>query len=499
MQRLDRMAIDEVGIPSMVLMETAGRAVADAAEARADELDGSVLVLAGLGNNGGDAVVVARHLHNRGVDVELVLLGDPSRASPDLVRQLAIAAKLELHPQVILSEDAAELAPLLARHPIIVDGLFGTGLTRAIEGRWARAIELVNASPGHVIAIDIPSGIDADTGGILGVGILAAETITFGLPKLGHLLHPGRAHAGVTRVVDIGIPFRLLGQVVPRAWLLDDQILADAFPPRAPDDHKGRFGHLLVIAGSPDRPGSALLAARAALRVGTGLVTLASDDETVRRAAPALDELMGLSLGPTIDAAHALPAISSRDALVIGMSLTAEGEVRDALREIIAQAEVPIVADAGALDALAPDLLPLSTRRRPAVLTPHPGEMARLIASDSKSVQRDRVGVARDVAAKSGAIVVLKGASTLIAEPDGTIAVVPTGNPGMASGGMGDVLAGIIGGLLAQGLPAALAARAGAYLHGLAGDRAAAERGMASLVASDLLLHLEPRAEEADE
>jgi ADP-dependent NAD(P)H-hydrate dehydratase / NAD(P)H-hydrate epimerase len=489
MQRLDRTTIDEIGIPSLVLMETAGRAVTDVVEERLETERGRVLVLAGSGNNGGDAVVAARHLMNRSFEVTLALFGDRARASADLQHQLAVAERLGIQPISVTT--AAELSELLPWHPIVIDGLFGTGLKRPIEGPLAAMIDLVNDSGAWVVAIDLPSGIDADTGAILGTAIRANATVTFALPKIGHLVHPGRACSGQILVADIGIPYALLDRFPPDAWVVDESVIEEALPKRKADAHKGSFGHLLVVAGTPDRPGSALLASKAAARIGAGLVTIGSDDETIRRLAPAFFEIMGASLGakhPEPDRVLAL--LDRKSALVIGMSLSAEGAVREMMREVLAKAEVPVLADAGALDAIGPDPSYLARRIHPTVLTPHPGEMARILGTDTKTVQSDRVRVARELAKTSNAIVVLKGASTLVAEPSGTLSVVPTGNPGMATGGSGDVLSGIIGGLLAQGVPAGLAARAGAYLHGLAGDRAKKVRGEAGLVASDLIEHL---------
>lgn len=484
MQRLDRAAIDEIGIPALVLMETAGRAVADVVEERIDAHGGNVLAVAGSGNNGGDAIVAARHLMNRGVEVTIALCADRGKISKDLAQQLAIAEKLDL--PIIEVDHADTFVDLLAGHEVIADGLFGTGLTRPIEGLQASIIEAINAAGRFVVAIDVPSGIHAETGAVLGVAVEADVTVTFALPKLGLLLYPGRKNAGQTRVADIGIPYSLLEKIGPRAFLIDESILEDAFPPRDPDSHKGTYGHVAIIGGTPDRPGSALLAARAAFRTGAGLVTIGSDDRTIERLAPAFAELMGHSLGPDIDPEKALQMLDRKTALVIGMSLTDSAM----MRRVIERAEAPVVIDAGALDAIGSDPSWLKQRKTAAILTPHPGEAARVAGLDTKTVQADRVKVARNLAEKSGAIVVLKGASTIIAGPSGEISLVSAGNPGMATGGSGDVLAGIIGGLLAQGLDPLLAARGGVYLHAAAGDAAREAKGEASLVASDLIDHL---------
>jgi NAD(P)H-hydrate epimerase len=486
MQAADRIAIEEVGIPSLVLMEVAGRAVADVTEARA--LGRPVLSLAGTGNNGGDAVVAARHLKERGLDVTLVVLGDEAGASPDMAAQLGMARALGITPEVLDGKQAAlELGALVERHPVVIDGMFGTGLTRPIEGWRAEAIEIVDAANAEIVAVDVPSGVDADTGAILGVAFHADATVTFQCPKFGHLLFPGRAHAGALTVVDIGIPPSRLADVSPFGEVIADDVVRDAWAPRAIDTHKGTYGHLLVVAGAPDRPGAMLLAGRAALRAGAGLVTVASDAETIRRTACAFDELMGRSLGDAITAGAVLEALKGRTALAIGPSLAPDPTL---VREILSNAGVPAVVDAGAVISLGPDPSWLKSRAFPTILTPHPGEMAKVLGTDNAAVQRDRVGVARVLARSTGAHVVLKGASTVVASPDGRVGVALRGNAGMATGGTGDVLTGIIGALLAQGVDAELAARAGVQAHAWAGDRAAAKLGEAQLVASDLIASL---------
>lgn len=481
MQALDRRAIDELGIPGLVLMEVAGRAVADRAEALAKKR--AVLALAGLGNNGGDAVVAARHLHDRGVPVAIALAGARNRASADLAKQLAIAAQLGLEP--IILDDETDLAALFARSTVVIDGLFGLGLSRAIDGLSKKIIDALNAAEREVVAVDIASGIDADDGQILGAAVRATETVTFQHKKLGHVLYPGREYTGALHVADIGIPRVLLNGTY--AHEVGDAVLERALPRRKRDAHKGTFGHLLIIAGVPDRPGSALLCGRAALRTGAGLVTIGSDGETIRRIAPALGEMMGASIGR--DEAIILDELESKTALAIGPSLPPDGPTRALLVELLPKSKVPIVADAGALGALGDHVEKIAARRAPLILTPHPKEAAGLLGVDTQTIQSDRPKHARALAKRANAIVVLKGASTVIADQDGRLAVVLAGNPGMATGGTGDVLTGIIGGLLAQRVDPFDAACAGALLHGRAGDRAA-KNGEARVIASDLLEHL---------
>jgi len=503
MRTLDQTAIEHVGIPSMVLMETAGKAVADSVSRllQAEPDDRPVLALVGYGSNGGDAVVAARHLENQGYEVTLALLGDPDEAKGDLAAQLAIAERLEL-PALTLFDDITDenIETLLIDHSVVVDGIFGTGLGRPVEGLPGQVIRLLNDADNSVVAIDLPSGICADTGQVLGIAVEASATVTFALPKLGHVVHPGRSHAGEVEVVDIGIPYQLIEAIEPAASLIDDDEITDAVPPREANSHKGSYGHLLVVAGSPDRPGAALLASRAALRVGTGLVTLGSDDETIRRVAGALDALMGLSLGELLPRSEAvLKALETRTALAIGPSLAPSDALETLLRDVVEVARVPVVLDAGALDVLGPDPRWLAARHFAPVLTPHPGEMARVLRADTAAIQADRIGAARRLADMTGAVVVLKGASTVVAEPDGSVGILTAGNPGMATAGTGDVLTGIIGGLLAQGVAANLAARAGVALHAAAGDRAAELAGVVRLNAPDLIEQLAwPAKEDAE-
>lgn len=484
LQQLERLEIAR-GLPSLVLMEVAARAVADVVEARFDpQRHGSIVALAGPGNNGADAVAAARLLADRGLPCEAWLVGDPASSSGDLAHQV------RLHGAARPAR-ASELVPRLAADVLVIDGLFGTGLVRPLDGDFATlAAELATTRPRRtVVAVDIPSGVHAGTGQILGQAARADVTVTFQVPKLGHYLHPGRALRGELVVADIGLAPRLFADA--RATLAGDELIEAALPPRVATAHKGTYGHLMVVAGQPERPGSALLAARAALRTGAGLVTVASDRETIARLAPALEELMGLDVGhPRIDAARVLAALGRKTALLVGPSLDSGDDVE--LRALMYAAPLPLVVDAGALHTVAADPSAIRARTAPTLLTPHPGEAAALLGASVAQLEHERPAAARALAKDLGAFVILKGASTVVAAPDGRLAVVPTGNPGMATAGTGDVLAGVLGGLLAQGVEPWLAARAAPYLHGLAGDAARDAMGEASVVASDLVRALGP-------
>lgn len=503
MQAMDRHAIETVGIPQLVLMESAGRAVAGGAEELLEsyEVDPSaVLCLAGTGNNGGDAVVAGRHLSERGYDVTLVVLGSPQSLSEGCAAQVRLAHGVGLEVLFYEGEEAAErVADLLEAHTLLVDGVFGTGLSRPVEG-WRRAVlETVEASPLPVVAVDIPSGVDADTGQILGEALTAELTVSFQVPKLGCLLTPGRARCGALRVVDIGIPRISRASVGPTAELISEETVQAALPPRPVDGHKGTFGHLLVVAGAPDRPGSALLCARSAARSGAGLVTLGSDAVTIGRLAPALLELMGTSLGEAEIEPEALSAaLERKTALALGPSLEPGERLTKLLKAVLNDCSMPVVLDAGALSTLGEDLEWLRDRPGPTVLTPHPGEAGRMLGLDTYTVQADRVRAVTTLAERSGATVVLKGATTLVAEPSGQLALCIAGGPGLATGGTGDVLTGVIGALLAQGIEPGLAARAGVELHGRAGDRATRALGERAVLASDVVMHLAHPEEATD-
>lgn len=468
-------------------MEVAGRAVADAVERLLGPKAGRVVALVGPGNNGGDAVVAARHLSQRGHPVELILFGPAEGRSADLQKQLAIAFKLGLAANEL--QAPGEVGAWLAGAAVAIDGLFGIGLSRPIGEPYATAIQRLNESGLPVVAVDVPSGIDVDTGQILGVAVQAEHTVTFQHLKPGLLLHPGRGHAGTVEVVDIGLPPALLVDLGPLAEHLEDEVIERAAPPRPPDSHKGTYGHLLVVAGAPDRPGSALLASRAALRVGAGLVTLASDPTTIARVAGQLEALMGHSLA-ALDAAAILQALAGKTALAIGPSLPPTAELGEVVLAVLKETRAPVVLDAGALSAFAGRAAALAEHQGPLILTPHPGEAGRLLGLDSAAVQADRPAAAQTLAQLTRAVVVLKGAGTIVARPDGPLAYCTAGSPGMATGGTGDVLTGVLGGLLAQGVEPGLASWAAVQLHARAGERAAARVGEAGLIASDLHLAL---------
>jgi NAD(P)H-hydrate epimerase len=489
MREVDRRCIQEIGLPGAVLMELAGRAAAEEAEALLPPGGGRVGVLCGQGNNGGDGLVAARHLRHAGHPVEVLLLARPEDLRGDARLEFDILARLG-HPVRSLTEPAE----LEALHPggctVWLDAVFGTGLTRPVEGLFAaalQALERARLAGARIVAVDIPSGVSADSGQVLGLAVRAERTVTFGSPKRGHLLHPGAELTGELVVVDLGFPPALLPSAPGATWLLTDEDLTPYLARRAPAAHKGDFGHLVVVAGSADRPGAAGLCCLGAVRGGAGLVSLAAPPGVLRQVLVGPAEAMGI---PAADVHGLLAACQGKSALALGPGLGQAPETAEAVLRLALEAPIPAVLDADGLNLLAGRLAELARAAGPRVLTPHPGEAARLLGRTSAEVQADRLGAVRELARLGRAVVVLKGAISAVAEPDGTVYLVPTGNPGMATGGSGDVLTGLLGALLAQGLAASEAACLGAFLHGRAGDLASLALGQRGLAAGDIAAHL---------
>jgi hydroxyethylthiazole kinase-like uncharacterized protein yjeF len=502
MQELDRRTIEEVGIPGIVLMENAGRGAVDHLCRRFGDLfPGPVLVLAGKGNNGGDGYVIARHLLNRSWQVRTVVLAQREAVAGDAAVNLK--ALLNSGGEVVFAGEEGSLSQCLEAQTdrrLIVDALFGTGLTSEVRGIYARAIEWANGTGIPILAVDIPSGIDATTGQVLGRCVRAALTVTFAFPKLGHVLYPGAGYVGELATVDIGIPLTLSSGASDRHQLVEAAEASGLLPERPPTGHKGTFGHLLVLAGSLGKTGAAAMTAEGGMRAGTGLVTVACPRAVQRVLEVKLTEIMTETLpgdeGVLSPLAHEeiTRLWASKDALALGPGLGQDSGTADLLRRLVRECPLPLVLDADGLNALAPDPSVLLERTGPAaVLTPHPGEMARLIGGTVPEVEGDRVGTAREFSTRFRVVLVLKGARTVTAFPDGRVRINAGGNPGMASGGMGDVLTGLIGGLLAQGMAPEDAAVLGVYLHGRSGDRLLDHLGDAGMAATDLLTEI-PKA-----
>ncbi|MCL5289772.1 MAG: NAD(P)H-hydrate dehydratase [Bacillota bacterium] len=502
MKEIDRRAMEQFGIPGIVLMENAGLRVVEVIQELFKEVKGKVFsILVGKGNNGGDGLVVARHLHNRGAQVKVLLLADPEEFQGDARVNLTIWQRMGQPLYQVHQVNGINMVKVaLLNTDMVVDALYGTGFYGSVNEKVSRVIELINASRVPVLAVDIPSGLEADTGRANGPCIRAHHTVTFGLPKIGLVVEPGAGYAGKLHVVDISLPKTLTESKDIARQLLTREMIAPWFKSRQSEAHKGTYGRVLVVAGSRGMTGAARMAAKAALRAGAGLVTLALPESSQPVAAAAIDEAMTRGLPETPAGTLALAALEpilaacgSADVLVTGPGIGSHPETVELIRTLLPKLTIPVVLDADAINAVAGAADLLAKLQVPAILTPHPGEMGRLLDLPVAEVQENRLDFARAAAKKWNLVAVLKGARTVIGAPDGSLYINPTGNPGMATAGSGDILAGLIAGLLAQGFSPEQAAAAGVYLHGSAGDLAADRLGQPSTIAGDILEFL-PKA-----
>jgi ADP-dependent NAD(P)H-hydrate dehydratase / NAD(P)H-hydrate epimerase len=496
MQGLDRRATAECGIPSLLLMENAGAETAREILAAFPEVHRCrVVVLCGRGNNGGDGFVIARRLLGRGISVHTLLLARREDVRGDARINLEILEKLGAAPvEIGAGGDLSSVQESIGSSDLVVDALLGTGAQGPARGLTAETIECVNRSGRPVVSVDIPSGLGADQPESPGPAIRATLTVTFALPKRSLLLFPAAAHAGTVRVVDIGIPRALWAGAPVDVALLEPADVMPAFPVRDPGAHKGTFGHVLVIAGSAGKTGAAALAGLGAMRMGAGLVTLAVPTSVHEILEIKLTEAMTVAVPETearTVAREALDVLLSlaegKDAVAIGPGLGTHPSTQALVRELVARLRLPLVMDADAINAFAGMGEALRRAGGALVLTPHPGECSRLLGVPRAEVLRDRIPIVQKAVVDLQLTLVLKMARTLVGHPSEGVAIVPTGNPGMATGGTGDVLTGLIAGMLGRGVAPPLAARAGAYVHGLAGDIAAERLGPEPLLAGDLL------------
>jgi len=493
MKNIDRRAIRDFGIPGVVLMENAAAAVMIAMEKFFDGLEGvRVGILCGKGNNGGDGLALARRLRTSGVPVRVALLASFGTVKGEAKVNLSILRKMDV--ELLQNVSPRALAEVIAWSDVLVDALLGVGLSSPLKGAYAQAVEMINISGKPVVSIDLPTGINADTGAVMGAAVRADLTVTMAFLKRGLALYPGAEYAGAVRVADLGIPSEVAEKEHISVGLLDKASVRGVISGRLPEAHKGDFGHLMVVAGSPGKAGAAIMAAKGALRTGAGLVSVATPNNLVPSIQAQVAEAMCVPSAESIEGTlgigseeELLKAMGKMSACSIGPGLSTHHETIQAVRNLIQRLTVPAVIDADGLNALAGFTDVLKRVKAPVVLTPHPGEMGRLLGISSEDVQRDRVAIASEFAGKHNVTVVLKGAATVVATPHGWVYINSTGNPGMASGGTGDVLTGMIGSLLAQGYSASQAACLGVYLHGLAGDLAAREKGEASMIAGDLI------------
>ncbi len=493
-QDIDRKTINSFGIAGIVLMERAGLSVVDQINNLYPHK--KIAVLCGGGNNGGDGFVIARELHNQGRKVEVYLTSSPARLKGDAKTNYDIAKKFMVPVFSVQKFQRTRLSG----HYLIIDALLGTGLKQNVKAPISDMIKKANWLSCPVVAVDIPSGISSDTGQVMGTAVKADVTVTFGLPKRGHLIYPGAEHTGKLCIEDIGFPESLLSADKIRANLLRPDDARSLLPARPASSHKGTFGHVFVIAGSRGKTGAALMAARACLKTGAGLVTIGTAETVVNSLQSRVTEEMILPLEDKGNGTISYKAADSimkflkarADAMVLGPGLSVDDDIKKLVTEVVSRSHVPVVIDADGLNALSGNTGVLKKCKAPVILTPHPGEMSRLEGhvKGKGSEDPDRINRALSFAKKTKTYLVLKGVPTVTATPEGEACINSSGNPGMATAGTGDVLSGMIASFLAQGLSPQDASSLGVYMHGCAGDMAAERKGERSMVASDIIKEL---------
>ena len=501
MQDMDKQTIESFGIPGLVLMENAGKGAFDMLLRKFKDIKAKrIAVIAGQGNNGGDGFVIARYLMEKGIIVNTFLLSSKKKVTGDAKVNMELAQKLcdRSHTCSIIeipdADTFKEQKSHILHHDLFIDAILGTGLNSDVRGFFKDAIALINSSKRPVFSVDIPSGLHSDTGQPLGIAVKADATATFAFAKAGHVLYPGNSYTGDLEVIDIGIPNFIAREKNIKLSLVEKNEIAACFSPRGFQSHKGSYGHLLVIAGSAGKTGAAALCANAAMRCGTGLVTLGIAKSLNKRLEPQVIEPMthplpekekGILSDNCFDEIQTL--LKGKQALAIGPGLGTRNPTKKLVHKLIEKSEMPLILDADAINCIADNLTILKKKKAPAILTPHPGEMARLCNLPTSDIQEDRVGIASQFAKNHDTILVLKGAQTVVSLPDGRSFICPTGNPGMASGGMGDVLTGMIAGFFAQGFSPEKASLAGVFIHGMCADILAKEMGAFGFLATDMI------------
>ena len=479
-RELDRIAIDQENIPGFTLMRRAGKVAFDTLIDRWPEVD-KITVVCGVGNNGGDGYVLATLAMQRGIAVEIVQCGDVKKITGDALQARQLALQDGIGSVDFDGERQLDRG-------VIVDALLGTGLSGDVRDNFAPVIEWINRSQCPVLAIDIPSGLCSDTGRVLGHSVYADQTVSFIGFKQGLLTGSGPDYTGRVAFSDLAVPKAIFQQVVATSQRLDLDELMAALPPRQSTAHKGDFGHVMITGGDSGMAGAATMASQAACRVGAGLVSCATRPEHIPAIISRCPEVMahGVISGQEIE-----PLLARATAVVVGPGLGRAPWGEQLLQKVF-KLSVPLVVDADALNIIADGRVVKQPYKDNWILTPHPGEAARLLGCSSAEIQQDRFAAVAELQRRFGGTVILKGAGTLVADTEtATIGICPYGNPGMAAGGMGDVLSGILGALLAQGLSPAVAARLGVCLHGRAGDIAASS-GQRGMMATDLIAHLRP-------
>jgi len=495
----DRETIEDLGLPGLVLMENASRSVAF----KAIELLGGkqhiagkkISIYCGKGNNGGDGFAAARHLQNVGALVDVFLIGEAKSLKGDALFNCKFLKKIDGKVVEILKLN--DLVKYSSRHDLIIDALLGTGFQGEVRGLYAKVVEFINGFDVPVIAVDIPSGVEADSGKAATYAVMADATMTFGLMKRGLLLSPGREHAGHVTVVEIGIPPKVIAARHISLSLVEESNIRERIPHRHPAAHKGNVGHVYILAGSPGLTGAATLTAEAAMRIGSGLVVVGVPESLNPILEVKLNEAMSQPLPETkagtlssMALNDILPRMEWANVVVIGPGMRRDSDTAKLLERLLKEINKPLVIDADGLNLLADHPHLLNKLPADTVLTPHPGEFSRLTGISKSNIIADRFKAVSEWANKWNVTVVLKGSPTVTSTPEGKMFLNPTGNAGMASGGSGDALTGIIGGLIAQGLNTGDAAWVGVYLHGAAGDHAAWIKGIHGMVAGDIINYL---------
>lgn len=500
MRSIDKKTIEKYGISASVLMERAGLTVANKVKELFDKK--KIIVLSGGGNNGGDGLVTARNLHNWGWNVKVLLMLKEDKLSPKCLEQFRIAKKIGVPIEFRTSINETDL-----HNAVVVDSLLGTGINKTVTLPLSDVIAFLNKSDAKVLSVDIPSGISSDSAQIMGEAVMADYTVTFGLSKIGHVMHPGAEHTGKLFIEDIGFPEELLKSEDLKIQTIEEKDASLLIPERLKYSHKGDYGHVLVIAGSRGKTGAALMAAKSCLRAGAGMVTIGVPETLMNIFQERVTEEMVMSLddsGKGTLTENAYKVISDflnekADVLAIGPGLTNNKSVSGLIKKLLKTAAIPMVIDADAINSIEGEKEILKNIKAQVILTPHTGEMARLLKNKSKSgrkmseeefrcqIEEDRINTAVSFSKETTAYLVLKGSPTIVSDPDGRVFINTTGNPGMATAGSGDVLTGMIASFLGQGMSPLNASVLGVYMHGLAGDIAALEKGMHSLIATDII------------
>jgi len=482
MAAFDRRAIDELLLPGRTLMETAGRMCADVV-AQHIKPPARIAIVCGIGNNGGDGFVAARALYARGYRPKVFIVGPREKIKGDALAALTTLERSKEAPIEPLINPGEQLRDT----DLIVDALLGTGLKGAVREPFVQAVNAINSADLPVIAVDLPSGLCADTGRILGCAVKARATATFAFAKRGHYLYPGRALCGVTHVYDIGIPARYADDAGIKVRLVSPGDGPSLIPKRPRDAHKGDFGHVVAMAGSARMPGAAVLTTTGALRAGAGRISLAISEEALVGMPHRPAEIMLRLRGAKTADAWVEQLSKDATAIIAGPGLGLGEQSRADVEALLENTDTPLCLDADALSILAENDDLWKNKKSPWVLTPHPKEMARLSGLSTEEIQADRIAAAQNFATQKGCTVLLKGAGSVVAGPDGDVYIIDAGNPGLATGGSGDVLAGIVGAFLARGLEPPYAACAAALLHAKAADQAIQNHGEAGLRPSDVI------------